>query len=104
MNKFIPYEKLSKKKKRALDSAKRGSWHGVNPVTKRVESKKAYHRKKALKWKDDPFQGFLLRLRAAPFRSGDQPIWKSARSRAHRPASASFKNVHSLAKNEAFSF
>ncbi len=63
MNKFIPYEKLSKKKKRALDSAKRGSWHGVNPVTKRVESKKTYNRKKALKWKDDPFQGFLFSRR-----------------------------------------
>ncbi len=63
MQKFIPYEKLSKKKKRELDSAKRGSWHGVSPVTKRIESKKQYDRKKALKWKDElPFQGFLLFL------------------------------------------
>ena len=69
MNKFIPYEKLSKKKKRALDSAKRGSWHGVNPVTKRAESKKAYNRKKALKWKDDPFQGFLFSLPGADARA-----------------------------------
>ena len=102
--KMIPLAKQSKKKQKQYHAQQRGSWNGVNPVTKRVESKKAYHRKKALKWKDDPFQGFLLRLRAAPFRSGDQPIWKSARSRAHRPASASFKDVHSLAKNEAFSF
>ena len=59
MEKFIPYEKLSKKKKKELDSAKRGSWNGVNPVTKRGESKKVYTRKKALKWKDElPFQGF----------------------------------------------
>lgn len=64
MNRFIPYEKLSKKKKKELDNAKRGSWHGVNPVTRRAESKKTYHRKKALKWKDDfPFQGFLLFFR-----------------------------------------
>ena len=63
MQKFIPYEKLSKKKKKELDSAKRGSWHGVRPVTKRIESKKQYDRKKALKWKDElPFQGFLLFL------------------------------------------
>lgn len=55
MKPFIPYEKLSKKKKKELDSARRGSWNGVNPVTRRVESKKA------LKWEDDlPFQGFLL--------------------------------------------
>ena len=61
MEKFIPYEKLSKKKKKELDSAKRGSWNGVNPVTKRVESKKVYSRKKALKWKDElPFQGFCF--------------------------------------------
>lgn len=59
MEKFIPYEKLSKKKKKELDSAKRGFWNGVNPVTKRVESKKVYNRAKALKWKDElPFQGF----------------------------------------------
>ena len=59
MKPFIPYEKLSKKKKKELNSAKRGSWNGVNPVTRRVESKKVYNRKKALKWKDElPFQGF----------------------------------------------
>ena len=63
MQKFIPYEKLSKQKKRALESAKRGSWHGVRHVTKRIESKKQDDRKKALKWKDElPFQGFLLFL------------------------------------------
>ena len=61
MKPFIPYEKLSKKKKKELDSARRGSWNGVNPVTRRVESKKVYRRKKVLKWEDDlPFQGFLL--------------------------------------------
>ncbi len=61
MKPFIPYEKLSKKKKKELDSARRGSWNGVNPVTRRVESKNVYRRKKALKWEDDlPFQGFLL--------------------------------------------
>ena len=61
MKPYIPYEKLSKKKKKELDSAKRGSWHGVNPITRRVESKKVYRRKKALKWKDDlPFQGFCF--------------------------------------------
>ena len=61
MKPFIPYEKLSKKKKKELDSARRGSWNGVNPVTRRVESKKVCRRKKALKWEDDlPFQGFLL--------------------------------------------
>ncbi len=61
MEKFIPYEKLSKRKKRELDSKKRGSWHGVSPVTKRAESKKTYNRKRALHWKDElPLQGSLI--------------------------------------------
>ena len=47
MEKFIPYEKLSKKKKRVLDAARRGSWGGLSPVTRRAENPKAYKRKKA---------------------------------------------------------
>ena len=47
MEKFIPYEKLSKKRKRALDAARRGSWGGLSPVTRRPENPKAYKRKKA---------------------------------------------------------
>ena len=46
MDKFIPYEKLSKKKKRELDAARRGSWGGLSPVTRRPEDPKAYKRKK----------------------------------------------------------
>ena len=42
---FTPYEKLSKKAKREIDAKKRGSWNGVDPVTKIVESKKVYRRK-----------------------------------------------------------
>ena len=47
MENFIPYEKLSKKQKRALDAARRGSWGGLSPVTRRAENPKAYQRKKA---------------------------------------------------------
>lgn len=46
MEKFIPYEKLSKKKKRELDSKRRGSWNGLNPVTRKPAKPKAYNRKK----------------------------------------------------------
>ncbi|MBR5217452.1 MAG: hypothetical protein IKV68_03725 [Oscillospiraceae bacterium] len=53
MEKFVPYEKLSKKKKRELDSKRRGSWYGVNPVTRKSENPKAYNRRKAQKWSDD---------------------------------------------------
>ena len=52
MEKFIPYEKLSKKKKRELDARRRTLWT-VSPVTRRSENPKAYNRTKAQKWKDD---------------------------------------------------
>ena len=42
---FIPYEKLSKKEKKKIDSIRRGNWNGVDPVTKVVKSKKLYTRK-----------------------------------------------------------
>lgn len=48
MEKFIPYEKLSKKEKRLRDAQKRGSWNGVNPVTRKSEHPKAYKRGKAV--------------------------------------------------------
>ena len=45
MEKFIPYEKLSKKEKRRLDAARRTTWD-VSPVTRRPDPPKAYNRKK----------------------------------------------------------
>ena len=53
MEKFIAYEKLSKKKKRELDAKRRGSWGVVNPVTRKPENPKAYNRRKARKWDHD---------------------------------------------------
>lgn len=49
MEKFIPYEKLSKKKQRELDRQKRGNWHGISPVTRTVKNAKIYNRQKARK-------------------------------------------------------
>ena len=53
MEKFIPYEKLSKKARRALDARKRGGWGGLNPVTRKPVSSRAYDRNKAKRWKYD---------------------------------------------------
>lgn len=53
MEKFIAYEKLSKKEQKKLNAAKRGSWGLVKPITKVKESAKIYNRKK----KQD-FRGF----------------------------------------------
>ena len=53
MPKFIPREKLGKKARRALDAEKRATW-GFSPVTRKVENKKHYDRKKSAHvWKDD---------------------------------------------------
>ena len=44
MEKFIPYEKLSKREKKRLDAMRRGSWGGLNPVTRRPDNPRAYNR------------------------------------------------------------
>ncbi len=53
MEKWIPYEKLSKKKQRELNAKRRGSWGGISPVTRKPPNPKAYNRKKARKWKEN---------------------------------------------------
>ncbi len=45
MEKFIPYEKLSKKEKRKIDQARRQTWGELNPVTRKPGNSKAYKRK-----------------------------------------------------------
>ena len=66
MSKFIPREKLGKKARRALDAEKRATW-GFSPVTRKVESKKHYDRKKsAHAWKDDFGMGAFACPQGAP--------------------------------------
>ena len=45
MNKFIPYEKLSKRERRALDAQRRIDW-GMSSVTRRPDKPGAYNREK----------------------------------------------------------
>ncbi|MBO5163044.1 MAG: hypothetical protein J6B75_01165 [Ruminococcus sp.] len=45
MDKFVPYEKMSKKERKKLNSAKRRDWNGLNPVTRIAEKSKKYSRK-----------------------------------------------------------
>ena len=47
MQKFIPYEKLSKKEQRKLDQARRKTWGQLRPVTRKPKNSRAYDRKKA---------------------------------------------------------
>ncbi len=46
MQKFIPFEKLSKKEKKKINAEKRNNWKGLNPSTRVVPNKKAYSRKR----------------------------------------------------------
>ncbi len=66
MDKFVPYEKLSKKKKRQLDAEKRGSWYGLNPITRKPKNPKAYDRKKARCWRDDSSNVLSSYIEVAP--------------------------------------
>lgn len=53
MEKFIPYEKLSKKEKRKADAARRSTWGQLNPVTRKPQNSRAYNRKMAQDWKKE---------------------------------------------------
>ena len=53
MEKFIPYEKLSKKEKRKIDQAKRQTWGELNPVTRKPMNSKAYNRNYTRNWNRD---------------------------------------------------
>ena len=52
MEKFVPYEKLSKKEQQRINKAKRGTWGDLNPVTRKPVNK-AYNRKRAQDWKKE---------------------------------------------------
>ena len=57
MERFVPYEKLSKRKKRQIDSARRGGWGALNPVTRTAPNPKAYDRSKSRRWSDERTSG-----------------------------------------------
>lgn len=52
MDKFIPYEKLSKKQRRELNAQRREMW-AISPVTRKPANPKAYNRQKTRKWIND---------------------------------------------------
>ena len=60
LDKFIPYDKRSKKKKREHDLLQRHTWGPLNPVTRNTGNPKAYNRAKARKWKSDDYPTVLF--------------------------------------------
>ena len=58
VNKFIPYEKLPKRRQREIDREKRGSWGAISPVTRKPAKSTAYDRtKENRRWKTDNGHG-----------------------------------------------
>jgi hypothetical protein len=53
MGTFVPYDKLSKKKKREFNADRRNTWGGFNPVSRKSKNPKAYRRKKTREVIDD---------------------------------------------------
>ena len=53
MEKYIAYEKLSKKEKKRVNNSKRKTWGSINPITRKPTNSKAYNRKKNQYWKDE---------------------------------------------------
>ena len=60
MEKFVPYEKMSKKAKREMDARRRKDWGGMSPVTRKPENPKAYNRAKARKRQDAGDRAFCF--------------------------------------------
>lgn len=53
MDKFIPYEKLSKKEKKEQNKKRRKDWGSLNPVTRKPKNPKAYDRNSEKKNKSE---------------------------------------------------
>ena len=65
MAKLVPKEKMSKKARRALTAEKRAVW-AFSPVTRKIDSKKIYNRKRITRAGYDDGSGVFMRFRALP--------------------------------------
>lgn len=59
MQRFIPYEKLSKKQKREYNKEYR-EMRTINPITRKTINVKIYNRKKSHRWMDDRQHGGIF--------------------------------------------
>ena len=66
MEKFITYEKLSQKQKRALDAPRRNTRGARSPGTRKPENPKAYKRHKTRHGSEEDFPPRLVFIR---------PLW-----------------------------
>ena len=70
MAKFVPKASMSKKALKEMAKKKRATWD-ISPVTRKVESKKLYNRKKSSHDREDDYgMGvFICSFHTRPFRS-----------------------------------
>ncbi len=59
MKQYVPLNKQSKKAQKAYHQKKRLMW-SINPVTRKPQNSKAYHRKRTSRQFDDDAGGFFL--------------------------------------------
>ena len=87
MTKYVPYEKLSKKQRKALNARRRETW-AISPVTRKPANPRAYNRKKAQNWKSDSgsvpffflfsqFLSFTQNTGKADYSSNKNQLYKS---------------------------
>ena len=76
---FIPKEKLSKKARRELNAARRTLWV-VSPISKKVESKKVYNRKKSARlYHEDTGRIFFILYSLSIYAFKNSPIFSASR-------------------------
>ena len=59
MTRFVPKKKLSKKAQKEINRRRRVTWE-FSPVTKTVESRKVYSRKRKARIRNDSDPGFFF--------------------------------------------
>ena len=73
MEKFVPFEKLSKKARRKRNSEKRGVWGALSPVTRKPVNPKAYNRRKAQRPDDGDAVPFVFSALTYPDSTSKAP-------------------------------
>lgn len=73
MKQFVPYEKLSKRERKARDAERRGSW-GMSPVTRRPPNPRAYNRTKTRNWDCKSSFASLCSTHLCPNKSADAEL------------------------------
>ena len=72
LEKFVPKEKMSKKAKKKMAAERRGTW-AFSPITKKIDSKKIYNRKKISQTRYDDGREIFnvgIRMPALPLPAG----------------------------------